>query len=232
MTRLRYSCLVLDHDDTAVDSTSVIHHPAHVEVMRQLRPDVTPVDLDNWFRKNFEPGIMGYLMNELGFSEEEISEEYKVWRDYTVRIDPPFFPGFLDFLREYRRRGGLIAVVSHSETDIITRHYKMATDGSLFLPDLIHGWSTDESKRKPHPFPVWDIMEQYHLDREEILVVDDLKPGVLMAKAAGVAVAAAAWSHQIDEIQCYMKDSCDYYFQQVDEFARFILQDSLASTGD
>ena len=30
---IRFKCLILDHDDTAVDSTASIHYPAHVEIM-------------------------------------------------------------------------------------------------------------------------------------------------------------------------------------------------------
>ena len=32
---LRYRCLVLDHDDTAVMSTPLIHYPAHVKAMKR-----------------------------------------------------------------------------------------------------------------------------------------------------------------------------------------------------
>ena len=220
---LRFPCLVLDHDDTAVDSTAVIHHPAHVEVMKQLRPNEIPVNLENWFRKNFDPGIMDFLKSELKFDEDEITLEYKIWRDYTESIIPEFYPGFLETLREYRERGGLVAVVSHSECDIIGKHYETATNGNLFLPDIVFGWTTDESKRKPHPYPVQQILQKYDLKAEDVLVVDDLKPGVEMARSAGVPVAAAGWSHQIDEIRDFMKDNCDYFFEQVEEFSQFIL---------
>ena len=32
-TKLRYKCLIIDHDDTAVDSSATVHHPAHVKSM-------------------------------------------------------------------------------------------------------------------------------------------------------------------------------------------------------
>ena len=35
---LRYRCILIDHDDTAVDSTEAVHYPAHVEALRILRP--------------------------------------------------------------------------------------------------------------------------------------------------------------------------------------------------
>ncbi len=220
---LRYSCLVLDHDDTAVDSTFVIHYPAHVEIMKQLRPHQIPVNLENWFRKNFDPGIMDFLKIELGFDEEELAQEFKIWREYTENITPEFYPGFINVLREYRNRGGLVAVVSHSESDIIGRHYESATNGNLFMPDVVFGWTVDETKRKPHPFPVHQILQQYGLSPEKVLVVDDLKPGVEMAKAAGVSVAAAGWSHQITEIKDYMQKNCDYFFANLNDFTQLIL---------
>ena len=220
---LRYSCLILDHDDTAVDSTSEIHYPAHVEVMRRLRPDNTPVSLENWFRKNFDPGIMNFLRQELDFNDDEIEVEFEVWREYTAGITPEFFPGFLDIIREFRNRGGIVTVVSHSEADTIRRHYETATNGNVFLPDTIHGWTMEAEKRKPNPYPVHEILREYNLSSEDVLVVDDLKPGVEMAKAAGVPIAAAGWSHQISEIRQYMKRHCEAYFPDIESFGRFIL---------
>ena len=37
MRALRYKCLVLDHDDTAVQSTPEIHYPAFCETVETLR---------------------------------------------------------------------------------------------------------------------------------------------------------------------------------------------------
>ena len=54
--------------------------------------------------------------------------------------------------------------------------------------------------------------------------MDDLKPGVDMAKAVGVDAAAAGWSHNIPSIRDFMKRTCVAYFATVPEFAEFILQ--------
>jgi len=43
---LRYRCLVLDHDDTPVMGTPLIHYPAHVMAMKDLRSAHAPIDLD------------------------------------------------------------------------------------------------------------------------------------------------------------------------------------------
>ena len=36
--KLKYRCLVLDHDDTVMDSTRLIHHPAFLVYLREVRP--------------------------------------------------------------------------------------------------------------------------------------------------------------------------------------------------
>ena len=136
-------CLVLDHDDTAVDSTATIHYPAHRECMARLRPGTVPVTLEEWFLKNFDPGIAHYLEEELRLSPEELETELEIWRSHTAARQPHFFPGIIDVLRAFRRRGGLIAVVSHSEAATIERHYRAAA----FLPDDVYGWVEDPAMR-------------------------------------------------------------------------------------
>jgi beta-phosphoglucomutase-like phosphatase (HAD superfamily) len=220
---LPYQCLILDHDDTAVNSTALIHYPSHVESMRLLRPRTAAIDLEGWFLKNFEPGIMHYLSEELGLSEEELETEYKIWREFNTSRIPPFYPGFLELLSTYRARGGIITVVSHSEEDIILNAYRAAEGGDGILPDLVFGWDYDETRRKPSPWPVQSILSRFNLSPAQALIVDDLKPGVLMSRATGVAIAAAGWAHQIPEIHAYMRENCDIYFESVEQFGSFIL---------
>jgi phosphoglycolate phosphatase/pyrophosphatase PpaX len=213
---LRYRCLILDHDDTAVNSSATIHHPAHLESMRELRPDRAPLSLDDWFRKNFEPGIMAFLRDEIGLSEAELVEEHAIWRRYTTSITPRFYHGFLEVLARYREAGGLITVVSHSEADVILGHY-----GAL-QPDAVYGWDDDAARRKPSPWPVEQILTRFELEPGEALIVDDLKPGVLMSQRSGVPIAAAGWGHRVPEIERYMRASCVAYLEEVSQLAALL----------
>ncbi len=220
----RYRCLILDHDDTAVDGTVRVHYPAHLKVMEVLRPDHEVIDIETWFRKNFDPGIMHYLVGELGLTPEELHREHQIWREFTSREIPQFYPGFLDALAEYKARGGHIAVVSHSEEHVILGHYRNAVGTHAVLPDIVYGWDLDAEKRKPSPFPVLQILEALSLEPRDALVVDDLKPGIVMAQAAGVDAAGVGWGHDIPEIREFMKQTCVAYFATVPEFADFILR--------
>jgi beta-phosphoglucomutase-like phosphatase (HAD superfamily) len=130
-----------------------------------------------------------------------------------------------EFLVEFRCRGGLVVVVSHSEVDMIERDYRAASAGlaEAFLPDLVFGWDVDPARRKPSPYPVLAALERFGLPASEALVLDDLKPGLDMAASAGVDCAAAGWGHAIPEIREVMANRCRWYFDTVAEFAGFIL---------
>ena len=210
---MKIKCLILDHDDTAVDSTATVHFPAHLEVMKRLRPNQPVIDLNTWFEKNFDPGIMTYLTEEIGLNKEEMDEEYRIWQEFNESRNPTFYPGFPELMRDYIREGGIIAVVSHSTDVHIRRHYEYGASG--VMPDFIFGWDHDPERRKPSPWPVIRILEETGLKRGDVLVVDDLKPGVEMAKAAGVPVAAAGWGHSIPSIREAMKGLCDFWLPDI-----------------
>jgi beta-phosphoglucomutase-like phosphatase (HAD superfamily) len=220
--RARYRCLFIDHDDTAVDSTAAIHYPAHLAALAALRPGRTPPTRDQWLLHNFH-GIMEYLVGELAMNQEELKTEFEIWRSWTTTHVPPFFPGFRELLLDYRREGGLVAVISHSEKEVIETHYRAAA-GPPFVPDLIFGWEHEEQRRKPSPWPVREGLRHFGCAAEDALIVDDLKPGVLMSRATGVAIAAAGWSHQVPEIERYMRANARCYCASIQDLRAFLLE--------
>ena len=70
---MRFRCLVMDHDDPTVNSPATIHFPSFLAYLKLVRPEAS-YTLEEYFRKNFDPGIMALFTGELGFSEEEIEE--------------------------------------------------------------------------------------------------------------------------------------------------------------
>jgi phosphoglycolate phosphatase/pyrophosphatase PpaX len=220
---LRYHCLVVDHDDTSVMSTAKLHYPAHVEAMRRLRPGLEPISLDGWLARNFDPGLMAYLQGELGMDEAELRQNYLIWREYTDSMVSEFYPGLLEVYAEHRRRGGLLVVVSHSAVDMIERDYRSA---GAAVPDLVFGWDDDPDRRKPHPYPLLAAIERFGLQRKDILMLDDLKPGADMAAAAGVDFAAAGWGHSIPEIRKAMQGHSLFYLESVGDLRALLFGQS------
>ena len=80
---------------------------------------------------------------------------------------------------------------------------------------MIFGWESPPEQRKPSVYPLEQIMKAFSMKPEELLVVDDLKPGYDMAKAAGVPFAAAGWANDIESIEQFMRKNCGLYFKKV-----------------
>ena len=216
----KYKCLVLDHDDTVVDSSASIHYPSFVEYLKIARPHLADkYTLEEYFEKNFHPGILELFTEEIGLNDQELAEEEQFWREYVKNHIPHVYPGMAEIIAEFKAQGGLIAVDSHSVTENIVRDYKA---NGLVDPDIIYGWDIPKEMRKPMPGTIFDLMEKFNLKPEEILVVDDLKPGYDMARTAGVDIAGAGWAHNVKGIRDFMQENCNYYCNTVEDLRKIL----------
>ena len=215
---MRYPCLVVDHDDTVVNSTATVHYPCFVEYTGIYHPEVN-YTLDESIKDNFDPGIVALFRDIIGMSEDEMEREQCYWNDYVQRHVPRAYDGRRELLWRHKRSGGTLCVVSHSYTENILRDYR---ENGLPEPDMVFGWESPAHERKPNPYPLEQIMRRGGFTREELLILDDLKPGYDMAKSCGVDFAAAGWSNDIPEIESFMRANCDKYFKTVAGFSGFL----------
>ena len=216
--KLRYPCLVLDHDDTTVNSTATVHYPCFVEYMAKYFPNVH-LTLEEYFLYNFDPGVIDLFTKICGMTWEQMLDEEVYWKEYVKHHVPKAYPGIREILLEQRKRGGKICVISHSFSDHIRRDYR---ENNLPEPDLVFGWECAPDQRKPSVWPLEQIMNAFSMKPEELLVVDDLKPGYDMAKAAGVPFAAAGWANDIPQIESFMRANCGRYFKKTEELERYL----------
>ncbi len=219
---MKYKCLVLDHDDTVVNSTATIHYPCFEQYLADRKPHlVGKFDLPTFFEKNFDPGVLEFFSKDVGLTEQEMEEEEYYWRDFVKNHIPSAYEGMREILERFLAEGGIIAVASHSLSYYIERDYK---ENGLPQPCIIYGWELPKEQRKPEPFALLDLMERYGLSPEEILMVDDLKPGFDMARRAGVPFAAAGWAHDIEKISSFMRRHCDFYLKEVKDLAALLFE--------
>ena len=219
---MRYKCLVLDHDDTVVNSTATIHFPSFIEYLRIARPALADkYTLKDYFVKNFHPGIIELFCDEVGLSREELAEEELFWKNYVKNHIPTAFDGIGEVIAEFRARGGIVAVDSHSFEHYIRRDWE---HNALPMPDVIYGWDLPADQRKPSPWTILDLAKRYGVSTDEILVVDDLKPGYDMARGAGAHFAAAGWGYEVEEIEKFMRENCDYYLKTVDDLKKVLFE--------
>ena len=64
---LRFACLVLDHDDTAVRSTPTIHYPSFSATLQQLRPGQS-ISLQRFAELCYDPGFAPPCSRVRGFT--------------------------------------------------------------------------------------------------------------------------------------------------------------------
>lgn len=215
---MRYKCLVLDHDDTVVASEATVNYPCFLLVLERFRPGeyMDPETFTHWC---FHPGFAGLLREKYHFSDQEMKDEFQMWVDYARSRIPPAYPGIRELVLEQKRRGGLVTVVSHSSRYNILRDYR---EHFGIEPDMIFSWEDPSEQRKPHPYPLLKIMQTYGLEPKDLLMVDDLKPGFNMCRAAGVEFAFAGWGRtNVPEIPEFMKKYCDFAFDSVEELYQF-----------
>ena len=205
---------MLDHDDTAVNSTPEIHYPCFVKTVELFRPHHYILTLDEFLNACFYPGLFDYYIKELGFTKEEMALEFEMWQKYVMTCTPHFFDGIGDVIAKFKAAGGTFAVSSQSHKEIILRDYGTQLG---FEPDFIYGCELPNDKCKPEPFSVTDVCEKCGILPSDVLVVDDLRTGLEMAKTAGAHFAAAGWSHTVPEIAAFMKEHSETYLSSVSE---------------
>ena len=215
---LRYRCLILDHDDTVMNSTVEANYPNMCRILEILRPGDKDLSLEEFIEGNSH-GFGVWAPRRWGFTPEEMTWQYEFWRQNVMDHRPTMIEGMAEFLTDYHRAGGIICVSSHSYRDMIEKDYLA---GCGFLPDYIS--SLDEPKElcKPSPHAVEEAMRRFGLEKKDILVVDDLDTGHSMARAAGVDAAAAFWCITTPKVEAQLTATAAYAFHRVEELRQLI----------
>lgn len=213
---LRIKCLVLDHDDTVVKSTPEINYPSFKKALAVLRPK-EELNFERFTELNFTYGFEDLCYKYFGFNEDEMNFQSECWRKASETI-PHAYEGLAEVLHEYARNGGKICVSTQSLALRVLRDYRAA---DMPEPDMIFDWECE--RKKPDPYALEEAMRIYGLKPEELLMVDDLKTGYIMAHACGVPFACAGWSdNQIPMIREFMKQNSDYYLNTVKELEQLL----------
>lgn len=216
---LKYPCLILDHDDTVVQSEATINYPCFCISLARFRPGET-ITAAEYARGCYQPGFAEMCRQKYHFTEEELYQEYLDWKEYVRDHIPVPYPGIERIIQKHKAAGGKLFVVSHSSSENISRDY-MAHFG--ILPDGIYGCDLPEEQCKPNPYPLEHIMQTYGFTKEQMLVVDDLKAAWQMCSAADVPIAFASWSKtDLPEITAEMSLLCDFTFNTTAELEEFL----------
>jgi phosphoglycolate phosphatase/pyrophosphatase PpaX len=210
---------VLDHDDTVVQTERYIGYPYFRDFIAEIRPGQS-LSFEDYVRDCSNMVFADMCRARWQMTEEELDREYQGWKKFYSANPHPIFPGMDRIIRRQKEAGGLICVVSLSREGDILRDYR---DHFGIVPDAVYDYDLPPHMRKPNPYPLEDIMARFQLKPEEILVVDDMKLGWMMASSRGVDTAYAAWSKtEFPELRQEMENLCEYSFTDVAELEKFL----------
>ena len=218
---LKYPCLVLDHDDTVVQSEATVNYPFFIEFLKEYRPGMS-ITQHEYISECYQPGYIEMCRRRFGFTDEELLIEYNGWKDYIRSHVPAAYPGIGEVIRRYKDAGGIVCVISQSAQENIARDYRIHFG---MEPDEIFGWDLEPEHRKPSPWALRQIIRKYDLSPGDILVVDDMKAAVQMARNAGCPIAFAGWGRrEFTQICREMEKLCNYRFYSTEDFANFLFE--------
>jgi len=216
---LKYTCLVLDHDDTVVQSELTINYPYFCYILDQFRPG-TKITLEEYITGCSTMGFADMCRQKYHFTERELVEEYTGWKEYIRTHIPAPYPGIGEIIHRQKAAGGILCVVSHSSAENITRDYQHHFN---ITPDDIYGWDYPEHQRKPHAYPLLQIINKYALKPNDILVVDDMKPAFEMSSKAGCPIAFAGWGKKdFPQVCKQMQELCNFSFYSTADLEKFL----------
>lgn len=216
---LKFPCLVLDHDETVVQTEQNMGYPFFCEILKEFRPGKT-ISLQAYVYDCYHIGFVEMCKKHFSFTPEEFKEEHARWNAYIETHIPDPYPGIQQIIKKQKAFGGIICVVSHSDRHIIIRDYETHFG---ICPDAIYGFDLPPEKRKPNPYPLVDIMERFQLQPKDILVVDDANLACQMADPLGIAVAFPGWSKlEQPDITREMTQLCKYTFPTPSQLKDFL----------
>lgn len=218
---LKYRCLVLDHDDTVVQSMKTLSYPFWCMELEIFRPGVS-MTFEDYVLECHNRGFAGLCRDRFCFTDEELKKEHGMWMEYIMTHTPDPYQGIAEIIHRQKTEGGLICVVSHSHADNILRDYRTHFGVE---PDAVYGWELPPHQRKPNSYPLEDIMRRHSLKPEEILVVDDMKLACQMADPLDIKVAYSGWNGLgIPEIKEEMRSMCTYSFDSTEKLYKFLFE--------
>ncbi len=214
---LQYPMIAWDWDGTIMNST-----PTIVDCLQKACVDL---DLDVPSQAIASHVIGLGLHDSLKIILPNLDEgEYPLvverFRYYYLSQDHELilFQGIAELLQELKDRGHILAVATGKP-----RHGLDRTLQQHKLTGFFHDTKTaDQTRAKPHPQMLLELMENWKMQPSELLMVGDTTHDLKMAKSAGVsAIAVTYGAHPRAELEKLQPKAC---VDQVAELRAILIQ--------
>lgn len=208
--------VIFDLDGSMVDSMWMWHE---IDVEYLARHNLTVPE-------NLQQEIEGFSFSEtaeyfkkrfcLPDSIAEIKQAWNemAWDKYMNEV--PLKPGVMDFFKLCRQRSILLGIATSNSRELVT-----AVAGVHGLNDYFSCIMTgcDVGKGKPAPDIYLAVAKQLGIEPSRCLVFEDIIPGIMAGKNAGMKVCAVEDAYSLDQTEEKMR-LADYYIRDFYELVK------------
>ncbi|MGD9773145.1 HAD family hydrolase [Diaphorobacter sp.] len=178
----RFDLIAFDWDGTLFDSTAIIVRSIQ-DAVRDLGGTVPTDEAAAWVIGMALPQALAHAAPDVPRERHtELGNRYRY--HYLKRQDDvSLFDGVLPMLEGLRDRGHLLAVATGKSRRGLDQVLQMVQ-----LRGMFHGSRTaDETAGKPHPLMLQELMAEFDVPPERLLMIGDTTHDLEMARAAGCA---------------------------------------------
>lgn len=195
MTQKNYSLVVFDWDGTLMDSTPAIVRAIQASC-EDLGYPVPPDEAAAWVIGLSLDEALSAVVPSLGPADlERFVARYRfhyLTRDPELRL----FEGVLPMLEALKHQGALLAVATGKSR----RGLERALDNTGLRPYFDITRCADESRSKPHPAMLFDILDHLMLEAGAGVMIGDTSHDLHMAKQAGMDAVGVTYGAHKKEI--------------------------------
>lgn len=201
--------VIFDLDGSLVDSMWMWHE-IDIEYLGRYQLEV-PEDLPQQIEGFSFSETAHYFKNRfrLPDSIEQIKRTWNemAWDKYMHEV--PLKPGAEEFLKQCRQRGIKLGIATSNSRELVTN---VADTHGLhdYFSCIMTG--CDVGKGKPAPDIYLAVAKQLQVLPQRCLVFEDIIPGIMAGKAAGMTVCAVEDAYSLDQT-CEKKALADHYIR-------------------
>ena len=200
----RFALLVFDWDGTLMDSAAAIV----ASIQESCRDLGLPVPARERASHVIGLGLkdaLSYAVPDLPVSDYgKLVERY---RHHFLARDPDIelFPGVREMLSELKQQGHLLAVATGKSRAGLQR----VLEATRLKPYFDASRCADETRSKPHPAMLEELMSELDIAPEAMLMIGDTAHDLQMAVSAGVAGLAVSYgAHPRENLMTFNPLAC------------------------
>jgi phosphoglycolate phosphatase len=216
-TQLPYKLLIFDWDGTLMDSQARIVNCLRAACTLQGFPPHSDEQYSNVIGLGLREALQQLFPEADPGLIERLADDYR--QQYLVSNDTPsaLFPGVTELLEDLEGRGHWLAVA--------TGKGRQGLDQSLQETGLVSRFHTtrcaSETRSKPHPQMLEEILDQLGLDAGEALMIGDTEYDMEMAANAGMAALGVSYGvHEAKRLLQHNPIDCLHHIDQLAHYLR------------